>query len=55
MARTVNDCRFFYTVYRYWLFDLVLHWLSIGEMDEVDGVVHYLIEHEKVGKMRKVE
>lgn len=33
---------------KYWVFDLVLHWLTMGDPSEVDGVVLYLLEHEKV-------
>ncbi|KAJ3323036.1 hypothetical protein HDV06_002482 [Boothiomyces sp. JEL0866] len=34
----------------FWYSGVVLHWLSSGEMDEIDGVILFLLEHESFVK-----
>lgn len=33
---------------RYWRFDLVLHWLTLGELDTAHAVIAFLIEHQSL-------
>jgi hypothetical protein len=33
---------------RFWNFDIVLHWLNLGDLDCVGGVVEFIKEHESV-------
>ncbi len=35
---------------RFWYFDLVLHWLQVGDEMEADAVVQFLVEHEVLNK-----